>query len=819
VRRLIRLILIGTCVALVLLALIAELWLDSLIAEPGRLLLEHSLSVATGVETKIEGDFDLDFVPKLRVEATQLTFTPGKELDPLLTIEYAKLKFDPWIWVTRREVIIERLQLSGARLNLQSTGDSSGIDASLLFAPADDGANVEVGFQIERFELEDFRIEYRDPADIATRVMVVDELLLTTDTPKVAVSLFVTGSVEESPFSIQGEIGAAKKRADSTTPHPFFLRARLPYANAEFEVVGHLAEPTRLRGFNADVSIVASEIAAVLPASIGTLPPLGPLRVTAHLQDKDGVITLENLKAEISGDSRVSLSANGSIPDPRVLLGAELDLRLEADGLALIQPFVDFPLPVLDSIDIEIQISDSNGSLGVQGQLRASSGESELHGFEEAPLIFEPPARELPGVAVVNQPERFTIDLSGGINDLREIDEITFDAAIETTSLETVGALLGLAWPAVGPVSFTGRLTGSGEELEALGNWRFAESEFLGNATASFAAGTRPSLYARVDSSHVRLRDIEIAPKEETSDPKPTDKVGWGSWWSGSDPLPFERLRAVDLDIELRANRMTGEEGLEFHDVSVALQLDDGLLVMRETATSIDGGSLQAELRVDARGPDPTLALRVDSDELGLGQSWKQLLESSKSAGIVDASIALESHGTSAPEIRANLNGSFNAVLRDGVVASKFGDMFVTNLMKLSLPALLSPGQLTGLGCIIIEFDIEAGVAGARTLVVESENVIVVGTGEINVGTDTVSVVLSPKARKPGLLNLSAEVDVTGSIAEPVFNVQQSSIPGHLTQGLFANLLAPVSAAFNSKGGGARQLCQEGLTPQEQSPE
>ena len=350
---------VGICTIAVVLVLIAELWLDDLIAIPARRFIERELSAATGLEARIRGVVDLDFVPELRIEATQLALTRKDQPDPILSVDDVELKLDLWLLVSGT-LAIDELQLSSARLNLRSAGGASAIDVKSLVAPPDDGANVEIDFRIERIELEDFRIEYNDSAGVATRVMVIDELLLAADAPEAAVSLSLTGSFGESPFSIQGEIGAATQLLHPTAPYPVSLQAHLPEANVEIQVVGHLAQPTQLRG-------------------------------------------------------------------------VELDVRLNAEGLDLIQPFVGVPLPVLDSVEVEAHVSDRDGSLGVRGQLRASGADGGL-----------------------------SVELSGSDGDLRNFEEIDIGFDIQARDLALVGETLALEWllPPVGPVVAQGRLRG-----------------------------------------------------------------------------------------------------------------------------------------------------------------------------------------------------------------------------------------------------------------------------------------------------------------------------------------------------------------------
>jgi len=916
----------------VLALIVGELWVDSIVAEPARGFVERSISEATGLEARIRGTFDLDLVPVPRVEATQLTLTADGKTDPALTIEEVELDLNPWPLLAG-VVAFDELQLAGARLSLPLAGGAPAPDLEALVAPSDGGKDFAIDFRIERIELRDLSVEYIDATGFAMPPLVIDTLSLSTDAPDAAISVSVAGSFDASPFDIQGEIGALAELLRPTIPYPISLHGRLPVSGIEADVVGQLAEPTRLVGIDAAVSIVVPELASLLPAADAERPPIGSIRITGHVRDPDGVLAVEDLRVEPFGDSHVGIAATGSIRDLRELRGVELDARIDADGLEFLHPFVDVPIPALDSIEFEAHVSDGDGSLGAQGRVRAtgaggglsielSGSDGDLRNFEELDVAFDARVRDLALVGemaaldfplptlgpvtargrlrgrvgalgieelTVRVGERdatwlevggslkdlanfsdvhlvanfyaahlrhlqsfiervppdvgplrggatlsdsdgslgidllrvtggqpggeFTVDFSGSLDDLRNVDEIAFDAAIKAASLETIGALFGAEWPAVGPVSFESHVKGSDESLSLRGKVRLGESEFVGTASAAFVAGTRPSLLARIESPHIHLDQIALTPGTRPGDDSKAAGDGKSrSWWSGSEPLPFERLRAIDADIELRAKRVSAGDDFEMRDLGLALLLDDGHLVIRDAAAGFEGGSLRAELSADARTPDPSLALRLDAYNVDLGGFLSQLRKGKQSTGILDVSIALESDGHSPAALRSNLRGDLSAVLRDGSVVSDYGNEFAKNVIRLSLPALLSKRE-AGFGCAVLEFEVEEGIAVARTLVVDAENVIVVGSGEIDLGAGTFDLILLPKAHKPGVVNLSASVEVTGPLEQPVFRARHRTIPRHLTKGILANVFAPMSAALRPLRKKAERLCREGLTP------
>jgi hypothetical protein len=54
--------------------------------------------------------------------------------------------------------------------------------------------------------------------------------------------------------------------------------------------------------------------------------------------------------------------------------------------------------------------------------------------------------------------------------------------------------------------------------------------------------------------------------------------------------------------------------------------------------------------------------------------------------------------------------------------------------------------------------------------------------------------ILVPKVHEPGLVSLSAAVDVSGPLAAPVFSPRYSSMPMQAIRGFVKNVLAPGSA-------------------------
>jgi uncharacterized protein involved in outer membrane biogenesis len=185
--------------------------------------------------------------------------------------------------------------------------------------------------------------------------------------------------------------------------------------------------------------------------------------------------------------------------------------------------------------------------------------------------------------------------------------------------------------------------------------------------------------------------------------------------------------------------------------------------------------------------------LKVEVNDVHLTPLLAQVRQTVEEAGVLDASIDLRSRGNHPVEIRSNLAGTVRLVGLDGALAGRYSSAFATNFVTLAVPSILT-GRAPRFGCVVTDFEIESGVASVRELFVESEKISVVGSGTIDIGADAFDIVLIPKVNEPGLVSLSAAVDVSGPLAAPVFSPRYSGMPRQVVRGFVSNVLAPGSA-------------------------
>jgi uncharacterized protein involved in outer membrane biogenesis len=492
---------------------------------------------------------------------------------------------------------------------------------------------------------------------------------------------------------------------------------------------------------------------AALVEGAPEMPRLGPVAVSGRVRDRDGTFAVDGLRIELGRRDDVWLVISGSVDDLLSQRGVALDARFSIRDLASLEGLLDRSLPTVAGIEGSARLTDADGSLGLEDVRVEIAGSGEVQ-----------------------------LSLSASFDDLLERDEVSLTATLRARDLAAIGELGGVALPPVGPVEFAARVRGSDESLGADDvRLRLGETRVRGSFSGSFTDGERPMLRASVESPHIRLQDVGLTPDARRASPAP----GAGQS-EGPGVLPFEQLRAVDLELDLRAGRITGAAGLDVRDAHANVLLDDGELLIGNLAASYKRGRFVGEVHLDARRPEPELSLQVDVRAIDLARVLAQFESDTEGSGLIDLQVELRSEGRTPDEIVASLEGSSVFVLRDGTAASRYARMFVVNLAHTAFP-MLRPRRQPRVGCVVADFEIEEGVATVRNLVVEEGEITVTGSGRVDFVRGVYDLELEPSTTNPGVVSMAPRVQVVGPLADPQFRPVKRTLASSMGRGLLSN--------------------------------
>jgi AsmA family protein len=258
-------------------------------------------------------------------------------------------------------------------------------------------------------------------------------------------------------------------------------------------------------------------------------------------------------------------------------------------------------------------------------------------------------------------------------------------------------------------------------------------------------------------------------------------------------PLDPVRLRRIDTLLHLHA------DDLETHtrpvsDLSAQLRLDHGVMTIQPLSFMFAQGRVTGSARVDATRDDPELSLDGRVTDIQLSQFHKKEGAPPVQGGL-DGRIVLKGKGRSLREAISGADGTVIVVVPHGEVDSA--------------GLILTGTERTDIRCGIGQFKAVKGTWVAENLILDTQDVLITGKGEIDVGKEIWDLTLTGQSKKPRL-RLKAPISVRGNLLHPSFGLAAGNSVGQggVAIGLGA-LLSRVAAvlAFIDPGLGKNADC------------
>ncbi len=340
--------------------------------------------------------------------------------------------------------------------------------------------------------------------------------------------------------------------------------------------------------------------------------------------------------------------------------------------------------------------------------------------------------------------------------------DATFEAA--GADLKDLYFLTGVTLVNSGTYHFAGRIERRG------GLTRFADlalktgqSDVRGTVNVQVSNG-RPRLEVDLDSKFLRMADFGLRAAGRAPE-------------TGAPPLllsdaPFNpaTLRLGDAGIRYAAQRLLiGRVTLA--DVAARGTLDRGVLTVAPLTADILAGKLRARARIDSTTDDPKTHADIEVDGLQLGDIERKNAGAPPATGLLQVRIAFTGTGRSLHQIAASADGTAAAAVQQGSVRDSLAEMTGVDLRGLGLMLTKSRKEVP-LKCAEARFEAKDGTLTATRLIVDTEPVLITGTGQINLDTEALDLAISGHPKSLRLFRFRAPVLLKGTLSHPAIDVQ-----------------------------------------------
>lgn len=742
--------LVAWLLAALVITVVAAAIIIPLVIDPNDYRDEISAAVKkqTGRELNIEGEIKLSLFPWLgvRLGAMQLSNAEGFGPAPFARIGEAdvRVKLLPLL---RREVEMEKIVLHGLEANLGRRADGSTnwddlVGAAAPAVPAEQKAPADAApadpaaalgaIALGGLELRDAKVVW-DDAQAGARYAIEH------------FNLEISAIRLNEPFDITLEFDV-----DSNQPQ---LRGHLRFASrVTLDLQG--------QKYRLDATTLAADVqSALIPGGKASA------RLQADVQ--------ADLKAQTASIAGLKLEAQGVTVQGKVDASSIL---AQPDAVGSVQIIVSDAAKLL--APFQAQLPPGMKAAAVQGSRVDTAFDLSL-------------GRQTVKVSVLNI-QALGLAINGQVNGHKIVDAPQFSGRIELGEFvpRDLLATLGVTLPEMADPSTLTKAAlsfefSAGLEQAALNKLqvRFDDSTLTG--AASVRNFQQPALRYDLTLDAVDADRYLPPPKEKPVPATPATAAA-----AGVVELPPEtvaQLRALDVEGTARIGKLK-VMNLRSSDIHATVKASGGLLRVHPVGAKLYGGGYDGNLSFDVRGATPLIGMDEKLAGVQAGPLLKDFMGKDYVTGTANVSAKLTARGIDPMDVRKSLNGNAAFSFTDGAVNGINIAQLIRNAYASYQKQPAPPDEVrsTDFAAISGTATLKDGLVTNTDLKANSPLFRVEGRGTAHLATEALDYLV--RAAIVGTLEgqggkalddlkgLTIPLRITGSFAEPKFNVELGSL-------------------------------------------
>jgi AsmA protein len=752
--------------------------------------IEKAATGALNRDVLLTGDVGVSVFPRISVSVGGVTVANPEGFTAPNMIEAGELRGSvKWMPLLSRRVEVQELSFVDATVQLEKLADGRtnwdfGTSSAEETAPSGNGGGVSAS--IGKASLKNASLTYADRAagtEYALKDLNLEASMQGFDKPLKAKA---DGVFQDQAFDIDVMIDTPEQLQNGT---PASVDAKLDskLATGTFDGSVTLGDAPALDGafsLNApNLAEVAKFASVELPVNIA---PLGAGNMKGSVSGPFDALTIKFDGLDLKGDL-LDLGFTGTVVlEDSPAVDGQLQAAAPNTGELLKQMGIEVPAEdALEKVNIAGRVSGPADALSLTGLDIEHSG------------------------ALLNASYKGDVSLAGNghLNG-------TIDASSD--ELRALLAAADMDMPegdTLKSFATAGAVSGSFKTL-AISNLDFELDDIRATGTAGLdLSGAKPRLTGDLD-----MGELDLSPflAEEDQQKKPQQPMeGWSK-----EPLDLAGLKAVDADLKIKTTTLTlGNVVLKNAQVNAVLK--DGKLNADLPAFNAFGGSWAGKMNLDASAAKPALGLDMTGDSVGVSSLLGTLAGFEKLTGTGTFAVSATSTGTSIDEIMKGLNGKVSTQLNDGAIKGLNVAQLVRSkdsllqaltsgqLQSLDFASALSPEAETDFSSFDTVLSVKNGVANVDLMKLLSPVLGIDGTGNINLGGQTLDLRLATSIDKKGqgsgsvvqLNGIPVPIRLSGSWTKPKVTPDLSGVTNQLKQDLTGQLLEGLTGGGSGSGG------------------
>ena len=224
---------------------------------------------------------------------------------------------------------------------------------------------------------------------------------------------------------------------------------------------------------------------------------------------------------------------------------------------------------------------------------------------------------------------------------------------------------------------------------------------------------------------------------------------------------------------------------LIFNKIETSLSSQNGNLQFDNLSFDLPGsGSISGTAGLNGNSNPAALSTDLQVNELILGKSLQHFgVTNIMQQGSVTLNLKLNARGNSMSALAANANGLVGVNMTTALLGNGNVEQINNELVK-NLISLASNNQVTTVNCLVSRWPIKNGIATTDLTVIDSTHIAMQGSGSIDLGKETLDIVIAPRPKNLGQLNVSAPIAINGNLRKPKISSNLDQVANHLIKDL-----------------------------------
>jgi AsmA family protein len=696
----------------------------------------------TGREFDITGDLKLgvSLIPTVKVEQVKLGNADWGSQPDMVRVSTFEVELG-LIPLFSGQVKINQLVLDSAEILLETNKEGKGNwefqtkkETGKAAPKQDKDAGAVPAINISELNIKNSKLTYKDGVTGKVTSIFINEFVAEGGAFSQALDVLLKAEYNKVPITLDGSLGSLESLTNNRN---FPMDFEAGVGEAKLKAQGEIAEPLNAKGLNLDLEFNTTTFEPFEKITGQKLPKLGPVEANGHISEKDDIYKLDAVNVNAINSSIV---LDGQVSAKTPAKGFAFTFDMNTDNLSNFNAIKDITgreFSKTPPVNIKGNVSEKDGIYNLKA-INASMGKTQLK-------------------------------VDGTLTDLKKTEGSNLNIDFASESLSELNVLAGSDLPAIGPISLKANITDQkGAYLLKNMQFKAAQTDLAGDMLVNIK-DKRTALTANLSSNVIDL--VPFTGKEEKQG-KEEKKVTKKEKVFPSEPLPFESLKAVDANLDIKAKQIKTAD-LTMSDTVLSMKLNNGNLQIAKLNSNFGGGTLAMNMTLDASsGKSGTLEtnLAVKNFQPSTLPDYKDKFTGAKT----DLDTSVKGSGNSIAAIMAGLNGKFIMQMGPGTFKSSSAGAATADAFTSLKNAIYKDGGSSGVTeivCGVVNLNIKDGIATAdKGIAINTSKMNIIGSGIIDLKTEKLDIGIDPQAREGVGISagqLAELVRIGGTLAEP----------------------------------------------------